>query len=402
MFKDLKEIWQNIETKEKRYLKSGLYIILIIGFISVIFFPWLLTRESISFVDYNKTGAIGDTINGIAGPFIALAGAILTFLAFYIQYKANLEQRNQFTKTIQNQEKEAKEQLIQYNRSLERQNEERKEQEKIWKTERFENQFYEMVRLHKENVNEISLKLTNPYFTGTQQVTNETNLNGRIVFKYFLEEIKIIYYVAKKTFKNNTSTNKLINKSYGVFFHGLPYQEEKEPNKPDQKEYTDFINTLLKINFSYVQGEYRNLKYVVAEKTDYKNAINLNFKIGEGHSSYLAHYYRHLYQTVKFIVNQNENFISYEEKRKYLRMLRAQLSNEEQAMLFYNWKSEFGNSWENERNHFFTDYRMIHNIYAELIIADFSLIKIFKLMNDPYYRKENNRENDPLFEFEDW
>ncbi|CAA9194671.1 hypothetical protein FLA105534_00261 [Flavobacterium bizetiae] len=153
MFEDLKEIWKNIEQKEKGYLKTGLYIILIIGFISVIFLPWLLTRESISFVDYNKKRAIGDTINGIAGPFIALAGAILTFLAFYIQYKANLEQRNQFTKTLKNQEKETKEQLIQYNSNLERQIEEKKEQEKIWRTERFENQFYEMIRLHKENVN---------------------------------------------------------------------------------------------------------------------------------------------------------------------------------------------------------------------------------------------------------
>ena len=40
-------------------------------------------------VDFRDTGPIGDTIGGIMGPFIALAGVIVTFLAFIIQKRAN-------------------------------------------------------------------------------------------------------------------------------------------------------------------------------------------------------------------------------------------------------------------------------------------------------------------------
>ena len=403
MYKEIKGIWNSLEAKEKKYLKIGLKIILIIGFFSIIILPWLLTRESISIVDYKLTGAIGDTINGIAGPFIALAAAILTFLAFYIQYKANLEQRIQFNKTFRKQEEEAKEQRQQFITNFEKQIEERKEQEKIWKIERFENQFYEMVKLHKENVSEISINLTTSYHIGKEQHINIVKINGREVFKYLLEEINILYFIAKKNYIAKTNSDALINIAYGLFFHGNRFDKKITPNKPDQKEYSKFINAIIDINNEHKSTDLIQLKQIVEKHVGFKNAVNLNFLLGQGHSSYLAHYYRHLYQTVKFVADQKEDFISYNEKRKYLRILRAQLSNQEQAMLFYNWKSNFGKSWENDTNHYFTNYRMIHNIYNGLIIDDFKLIKIFNLMqHPPTYRTENGRAKDVLFEFEDW
>lgn len=44
-------------------------------------------------LDFRNTGQVGDTIGGIMGPFVAIAAAILTFLAFWVQYKANEQQR---------------------------------------------------------------------------------------------------------------------------------------------------------------------------------------------------------------------------------------------------------------------------------------------------------------------
>lgn len=41
----------------------------------------------------NDTGVIGDTIGGFMGPLIAIAAAVLTFMAFWVQYKANIYQR---------------------------------------------------------------------------------------------------------------------------------------------------------------------------------------------------------------------------------------------------------------------------------------------------------------------
>lgn len=54
--------------------------------------PWVLAKHS--WIDFTGTGQIGDTIGGIMGPFIAIAAAGLTFIAFWVQYKANIQQRH--------------------------------------------------------------------------------------------------------------------------------------------------------------------------------------------------------------------------------------------------------------------------------------------------------------------
>ena len=342
--------------------------------------PYLFIKFSI--FDVTGAGSIGDSLGGIMNPFIAIGGVILTYLAFYMQFSANKIQREQFRMQI-------REDKIKFKRELD-------EQQLEFKKSQFENQFYEMIRLHKENINEISLTL---YLVNSNGFDFKTII-GREVFKYLNEEIKILYYIAKKCY-NTEDFNLIINIAYGLFFHGIKYDETITEFEPGKEQFSSFINRVLLINHSNTQANYRNLKSLVANYTDYKSAANLKFKLGQGHSFYLAHYYRHLFQTVKYVANQDENFISYEDKRKYLRILRAQLSNQEQAMLFYNWKSDFGKNWE-DKNKFFTDFRMIHNLYNDLLIEDFILEKLFDLNREDVYRKEKNREIDPLFEFEDW
>ena len=58
----------------------------------ICFLPWAFTRSW--FIDFTGTGQIGDTIGGIIGPFVAIAAAGLTFIAFWVQYKANIQQRH--------------------------------------------------------------------------------------------------------------------------------------------------------------------------------------------------------------------------------------------------------------------------------------------------------------------
>ena len=96
---------------------------------------------------------------------------------------------------------------------------------------------------------------------------------------------------------------------------------------------------------------------------------------------------------------------TYDEKRQFLRILRAQLSSAEQTLLYYNWKSKQGKQWEEDStkpggNHFLTDYRMIHNIIPKDCWA-FSSDEILQslLEKNPGYRKLN--DEDTLFEMID-
>lgn len=363
-------------------------LILSLSFATLVFSffaPYLLTKFSI--IDLTQTGSIGDTLGGIMNPFIALGGALLTYLAFYMQFKANKMQREQFNVQIENEKDRFRVEL-------------REQNEQFLKSQ-FENQFYEMVRLHKENVNEISLNLKSSYFSGNQTIRSDDKIRGREVFKYLLEEITLLYRITKHFFKKE-SPSYIVNIAYGVFFHGNKYEEKQEAKIPEEENYINLINCLIDIKYWYKARGYTGLMNDLNHRFGFESVKELAIDLFEGHSSHLAHYYRHLYQTVKFVANQDDDKITYSEKRKYLRILRAQLSNQEQALLFYNWKSNFGKNWEDGNNKFFTDYRMIHNIYSEILIDDFDLNEIFKLDERPYYRTEPNRENDTLFEFQDW
>jgi len=65
-----------------------------------------------------------------------------------------------------------------------------------------------------------------------------------------------------------------------------------------------------------------------------------------GHQYRLGHYFRHLFQTINYI--DNNKHLSYDEKYKYVSLLRAQLSSFEQSILFFNSISDTGRRWELE------------------------------------------------------
>lgn len=73
--------------------------------------PWLFTFHGSSRFDFTETGQIGDTIGGLMNPFIALAGVIMTFVAFYIQKQAN-DQLAAKTDATENKQVEDKYSLI--------------------------------------------------------------------------------------------------------------------------------------------------------------------------------------------------------------------------------------------------------------------------------------------------
>lgn len=94
------------------YLKSNPPIGVAVGFIgltilifggialSIFFFN---VENSHELNNLSKTGLLGDTFNGLIGPFVAFLAVVLTFIAFWMQYEANREQKLQFERQNQDQ-----------------------------------------------------------------------------------------------------------------------------------------------------------------------------------------------------------------------------------------------------------------------------------------------------------
>lgn len=66
-------------------------LIPLIPMVVICFLPSILTKGGV--LDFTNTGEIGDTIGGIMSPFVAIVATLVTFVAFWIQYKANIQQR---------------------------------------------------------------------------------------------------------------------------------------------------------------------------------------------------------------------------------------------------------------------------------------------------------------------
>lgn len=135
---------KNNVTFDKGFWKSFGWFLVIALLICCL--PWLLAKHS--WLDFSTTGQIGDTIGGIMGPFVAIAAAGLTFIAFWVQYKANIQQRHDIA------------------------------------IERFESNLFEMIHIQQEIINGLKIETV-----GTHE--NRTISMGRDVFQCLYEILHV-------------------------------------------------------------------------------------------------------------------------------------------------------------------------------------------------------------------
>lgn len=305
--------------------------------ILIVVFILILAIIGIYTNGYGGLGELGSFLSGSIGVVVALLVGVFTFLAFYAQYQANEQIQKQFV------------------------------------IQQFENQFFKMVDLHNRNVSEFSIpyydKITDT-FTG-KETTFPREIRGRACF---VDMIKELQFILDKKFDK---VPKIL--AYNIFFFGV-HSDRIEDNS--EKKYFKNFQDRYKANIEKWHKREPAIRYVPFQ----------------GHESRLAHYFRHLFQTVKYVVNaENEGIINYEEARQYLRVLRAQLSNSEQLLLYYNYISGFAPKWDQKGDsgyEFFTRYRMIHNIPIGQVKVVENPNEHFKVLKESW----KVTDKDPLFD----
>lgn len=207
--------------------------------------------------------------------------------------------------------------------------------------QQIESRFYELLKIHREN--------------GAEMKVGES-VGGREIFKFFVKEFYLCYGVVMDVAKNKAKELTLeqkINAAYISFYFGaVGLHSSQVVKKHLEDSYkNDFIETLLT-----TFAKKRN----VLEKD-----ANIPYQLFDGHQVRLGHYYRHLFQTVRYINQQN--ILSYRDKYEYIKTLRAQFSTHEQILLFFNSLSELGQAWEKKHkgtidNELITKYNLLKNI----------------------------------------
>jgi hypothetical protein len=333
--KELKNIFQKIF----EYIDRNIFYASIICCVLFVLFPWIvIDNKGIGNYVFNtkEYNNLGDFVGGITAPILGLVTIYLLYKAYKVQ-----KQELQETKTAL------------------------QEQSKTLTKQRFEDTFFQLLNIHKTNVDEIKIQ--------------ELNISGRACFKEFYNDLRLVtlvYDLINKELKLNVNTEQLTKNAYKVFFIGLN-EHNKKHIETYFKDDKIFDNWLIYCQNNRPQNpiEYQ-LSYLRADQIAKGSRLSIKPKLFNGQNNHvmLSHYYRHLFHIVKFTIEQNKEIYKDTNEANaqikiYLRMLRSQLSNYEQVMLYYNgvWLDEkiwFGSGY-------FTDYKMIHNLPLEL--ADFGI-----------------------------
>lgn len=356
--------------KERGYYNLFLFILALGIIVFVLFMLWAAFNGYVFWEDgdLTSTGQFGDYVGGVIGTLFAFAGTILIFLSFQEQAQNN-------------------------------------------KRMSFESAFFEFVRLHKENVKELSYT----YYERNDFCTAHSRKVFKLIYSDFLEcfdEVKKCssssdpddYYLEKYKFfiQRLVSSKKLvvdiidlvkIDIAFCVIYYGLSDEGMCSLRKTFSLRYkNDFYDFVLKYLELKPKREYKNcFEFWCGVKRDGIDEIKSNISNGSdlklikrnmncvgyspyygGHQNRLGHYFRNLFQAYKYI-NQS-SFVDDEAKAFYGKILRAQLSNYEQSLLFINSISSLGMNWDylneseiNDKDGFITNYELIKNVLGESV-----------------------------------
>lgn len=331
-------------------------ILFIVSCLFVCLLPYLFTKICITelvdcFSEFDMefnatTGAIGDTIGGTMGPFIAIIAAIVTFAAFWVQYQFNLTQRKDIEK------------------------------------ERIVNNFYELLHLFREYASNLELEI----YDRQQTEKLKRKYSGYDTYHHLYGMFLVIYTAAKSIIMRSEAKEKAGSKdeldkflaeyAYSYFFYGERLDLQINESNHHYELYNYLQKEMVKLEFDIIDArcaDYCHNRLTLNQlESTYKLYINRSEDCEDeihsdnyfvGFHNCLGSYFRRLYNLVYFIDN-NEVF-NESEKEIYVKMIRTQLSDYEQLLLYYNTFNKVGKQWntkcDNEMG-LISKYRLINNI----------------------------------------
>ena len=230
------------------------------------------------------------------------------------------------------------------------------EQEKQNELQNIEARFFELLKIQRENVQEFQQK----------------GKTGRRVAVDMFDELDNLYIEIKHWYSLSDSGIQNENEwkfrsaqiAYLILFFGFG-KNSRNHVKSEIKKIIANDEAYNELNREFLKKEIREYDRQKENNQTLTRATR-KYLNHDGNQSRLGHYFRHLYQTAKFIDNQPSRLLSYENKYFYLKTLRAQLSNYEQAIFFYNSLTYLGANWEfsvnDTNNQLITKYNLIKNI----------------------------------------
>lgn len=263
------------------------------------------------------------------------------------------------------------------------------EQRQITAIQSFESNYLEIVKFCRAQVEQACVPNPDSLRKDEQQI------RARDIFNLFFSQIEaavedIKTYMQGKQFNELFVTqqeyerqlqiwgDKLQERTFSSIAYMITYMGVRKfnnsllKNKYLSQYNPTYIDELLK-HFKKRLAQYapNKLKNPTGDRLHQTDIQNCNDKEYYGFQDEIGNYFRLLYQAVSYVDNQQ--ILAYQEKYNYVKILRGQMSNMEEVVLFYNSLCDLGLAWEYEKpkKDLITKYNLIKNIPADLTKISF-------------------------------
>lgn len=193
------------------------------------------------------------------------------------------------------------------------------------------NNFFKMLDYHSNNVNSLSVSSIDS--------SNQNKFEARkafVIFKFQIIELLKVVKSINEELGLKLSEEEIADIAYTSFYYGI------------DKKWDDFT----KKSFQRYDRADEILSKLL-EAVD-KSKYNL----GRTNQTELSGYFRNIYNSVRLI--DEDEYMSKSDKAKNIKILRAQLSNPELYVFFFNTISRFGKKWIEKE--YITKYQLFKNI----------------------------------------
>lgn len=189
------------------------------------------------------------------------------------------------------------------------------ERQKRWATDNF----YRMLEFHNDMVKQLSVAHIN--------TTKPERSNGRrafVVFKLQIHHLLELIEGLNTGEKWNLNKDQILRIVYMIFYYGI------------NRQWIEFLQDKIKedIDFNIILNQVE-----ITEEEE-------NFKLDRTNQTSLSAYFRNMYNLIKLV--DNDKYLSKQEKKSLITIYRAQLSNPELYVLFFNLRSDFGKKWNDK------------------------------------------------------
>ena len=231
--------------------------------------------------------------------------------------------------------------------------------------------FFNMVNYHYRMLDDLEVKplrkkQENDLEKKTIQERQPDSYKGRMAFTVYKQQLCLLLQAIKQA-DEDLNDHSRAKAAYLIFSYGLDEKWLEETKRIFRKK---------GLNENLVDL----IQEVLSNEKDTEGRPFSNFDLGRTNQTFLGAYFRNMYNAIKLIDREEDPIFNDKEKEELIRIYRAQWSNPELYVMFFQFISVFEKEWKPLVN----KYQLIQNIPSNGYLEGYDLQEFFKKVAPEY------------------